>query len=1855
MRNLNYFIFCFLCFFIISSKTINKHSCGSGKNNYKLKKVSFNNNSASSKSSISIKRILDNNNENEYTPINIYYDMTYLNNQKVDSSQDLITKIDMVDKAMSRCVKIFKKLLKIKQPLNAPIKVKSEQDLKEWKFTSYQINSNLMPKSTGISCDLVILLRFKNENEEIKYDLPEASAVYIDEYTKRPILGILIINDEFEIKTNTQDYLEYLMLHGMTHILGFSYNLFSSFPGQLSSTIIIEKEIRTNKEKYKIKTPKVLEFAKKYFGCDKITGVELENKEDNINPSHWEARLLLGEYMNSEPYTPEQAISEFTLALLEDSGWYSVNYYTGGLMRFGKNQGCKFIDKDCLTYKSFIYEVNFKNEFCDPSINWVPSCSSGRQSRSYCSTELNEIDPDFQRFGNYRGRANTDFCFVNDFYPSEENSVYYVGNCKKGMGNYGSNILYNDNIKESNAKIPESFGEKYGNNSYCVLSSVIPKIKKFKDNQIYNKYVDAIHSMCYPMFCTEKSLTIQINNQYIVCPRSGGKITMFGDYDGDLYCPDYNLICTGTVQCNDMFDCVEKESLAKNDTYIYDYKIKTSQHLPDLLRADIDEGYEESQNEGKCPEHCHQCLENKKCIKCRPDYKLIGIKKNDGNSIICKKIDITDLSTYYKDSEDNTYYKCPDNCLNCQNGGICTVCDEIHKLDNENNKCVEKVKNCEKYDKNNEDCLLCKDNYFFINEDRRNCYNVLDDRSKYFPENNNSVYYSCEYGVSHCEKCKNKRECIKCKDNYFFINEERSICYNEIDKNKYYPEENGAIYYSCKYNLPNCEECLNKYVCSKCFSGYFFINNDRTQCYNKLDNKDKYYSNEDQTIYYSCNKSIPHCETCLSEKQCTKCEDNYFFINEDRSQCFNEIDEKKYYSEEGGKIYYSCSYSMPNCIECKNKTKCLLCDENYFLSGKNSLCYPISTVPYEKCQIIYSNIDNDSNNKLFNDNIFLVSLINNYINDYKDKNYIIKHYTNNYKNYTITIFKAAICTNLLIDNGFYILETNEILKKVNLDFFYNNDNYIQIFITYGFQNFYTLYNEEINSFLDLSFIYSNISYNILNNFTYKINNLLGKEISYVIKNNKINIFNKEDIIFNNICHNFTVQGIDMPNKYRLNKLYLGNDSEEIICTSDKCKMRKLFIDNLTGLCECDINEEVNYLLNQPENIFLNEYKNSTEESDAFKIFTCYHNNYKLSSNVGFIVSIFFIIIQISTISVYFIFIEKVHGFSEIANPPGRPKVLVIEDDLEEDDKEEEIEENENNNNNEIIAFSEYSNYDEEKRKQDRDIDEDMESNNNSSINNGDSIKQTQLNDKSRFKKNDEHEILNKNKKNNINFKYIKDEILTNNNNNAIEHNTSAIMKKHRINNEESKINSFNNKDILSEEKNAITNIKKRIIKNNNKNAIDLKSSENNELIDSKEQKMEEEYFGKNNSILKINRIKKKKLKKKLEKEEEKNNKYDLSINTNNDIKRTVIEEDQKNNSIRNPQSQTEEEKIIRDVSFHTNMPEDNKDKNVVVDINYDNNNYYSKNFKNLSKETSERFCFKNKNNNINDNNNKKQNKNNKFVILFNYNEKKEEKEEKEEKDNNNSNIELNNSIIDYLPFNEIYLNDKRKFINLYWDIVSLKHPIINMLSFIKYLNISESYIPIAIKINKFLFMITLNLFINSMNISQNYLMQKYEYYNERNNIQDNEYIKNSNEIIRYAMKNGFSKAMISFIICLFVFYLIEYFLFNNRRKINNLSLENNLNINILNRKIIGLIKILRKKVIIYICASSFFMIIFSLYFINFSFAYPGSVIDYVSISIITFIFLQMIPFVTSLLICLMRYYSIKKKYKILYAISQLLL
>ena len=64
------------------------------------------------------------------------------------------------------------------------------------------------------------------------------------------------------------------------------------------------------------------------------------------------------------------------------------------------------------------------------------------------------------------------------------------------------------------------------------------------------------------------------------------------------------------------------------------------------------------------------------------------------------------------------------------------------------------------------------------------------------------------------------------------------------------------------------------------------------------------------------------------------------------------------------------------------------------------------------------------------------------------------------------------------------------------------------------------------------------------------------------------------------------------------------------------------------------------------------------------------------------------------------------------------------------------------------------------------------------------------------------------------------------------------------------------------------------------------------------------------------------------------------------------------------------------------------------------------------------------------------------------------------------------------------------------------------------------------------------------------------------------------------------------------------------------------------------------------------MIFFGFYLINFSQAFKGGVLDYVAGTLITWIFLQVIPFLSCIISALFRYYGIKNKNERLYKLNQ---
>ena len=347
----------------------------------------------------------------------------------------------------------------------------------------------------------------------------------------RPIYGVLLINPNLSFsKRNTNLYMKNLFFHELTHVLVFSPELFSSL-GMMTTRIFDGSFVSF------INSPKVLTTARQHFNCTSLNGIPLENQGGSGSAgSHWEARYLLGDYMISSDYF-DNVISDITLALFEDSGIYKVNYYSGGLFKFGKNMGCEFFDNKCLEGGN----TAFKNEFCTVNSEYI--CSRTKISRGQCI--LNEYSSTIPK--RYRYFSDSD---VGGFEPANycpvsntvsQSSDYYHASCR-----VGSTSLSSD------------FGEVIGNSSFCFLSSLLPSNSQLSSSS---------RAICYQVECDSenKQIIVNIGNNKVYCPTDGGTIDNPSGFKGSINCPEYYEICGQETEnegeiCNDMYDCFDKKA-----------------------------------------------------------------------------------------------------------------------------------------------------------------------------------------------------------------------------------------------------------------------------------------------------------------------------------------------------------------------------------------------------------------------------------------------------------------------------------------------------------------------------------------------------------------------------------------------------------------------------------------------------------------------------------------------------------------------------------------------------------------------------------------------------------------------------------------------------------------------------------------------------------------------------------------------------------------------------------------------------------------------------------------------------------------------------------------------------------------------------------------------------------------------------------------------------------------------------------------------------------------------------------------------------------------------------------------------
>ena len=377
-----------------------------------------------------------------------------------------------------------------------------------------------------VNNDVIIFPQF---DSDLGSNVLAAAAPCIVTNSNRPYGGVLYINTNLNFnKGNTNQYLKNILLHEITHILVFHPYFFTAL-----------KLNQTEGSNSYIISPKAIAKAREHFDCSSITRIPLENQGGTGSVgSHWESRYMLGDYMISTDY-PDQAISDITLGLFEDSGFYKVNYYSGGLFKFGKGKGCEFFNKDCIENEKATFE-----EFCDTAN--AAMCSSSRTLKSSCylTTYTSSIPTAYQYFSDPRkgGFPAADYCPVP--YQAHSSSTYFSNHCQIGSSSLSS-----------------EYNEKIGFDSFCFMSSILPSSSTASTSQI---------PICYEVRCDadKNQFTVTIGSSEIACPTEGGTVNAPSGFTGSIVCPKYSDICLsdGSV-CNEMFSCFT--NLATHDNYNY--------------------------------------------------------------------------------------------------------------------------------------------------------------------------------------------------------------------------------------------------------------------------------------------------------------------------------------------------------------------------------------------------------------------------------------------------------------------------------------------------------------------------------------------------------------------------------------------------------------------------------------------------------------------------------------------------------------------------------------------------------------------------------------------------------------------------------------------------------------------------------------------------------------------------------------------------------------------------------------------------------------------------------------------------------------------------------------------------------------------------------------------------------------------------------------------------------------------------------------------------------------------------------------------------------------------------------------
>ncbi|CAF3448418.1 unnamed protein product, partial [Rotaria socialis] len=305
-------------------------------------------------------------------------------------------------------------------------------------------------------------------------------------------------------------------------------------------------------------TPKVKAIVREHFGCPTLEGAELENQGSvGTALTHWEKRLFEHEIMTGT-YTQESVISNLTLALLEDSGWYDVSYAFGKPLLWGRNLGCDFVKTSC---KEWIDSKLEKKENPYPFCISSPKPNHSKRTCAYTHDKVvmcnlveyaDPIPAEYQIFDSLPNITDQNeiarfggHVMLADYCPYNQELTYK--NTNRDSRCYRS---------ENQPSSRENYAlEKFSSGSKCFDHGSI--WEQYIDQCRRKRYIAPQAAGCYHFECiSSKGFYINIGKDKYLCEYRGQNVTILSAehdsvYAGTIICPDCQIIC-GSL---DNFQC----------------------------------------------------------------------------------------------------------------------------------------------------------------------------------------------------------------------------------------------------------------------------------------------------------------------------------------------------------------------------------------------------------------------------------------------------------------------------------------------------------------------------------------------------------------------------------------------------------------------------------------------------------------------------------------------------------------------------------------------------------------------------------------------------------------------------------------------------------------------------------------------------------------------------------------------------------------------------------------------------------------------------------------------------------------------------------------------------------------------------------------------------------------------------------------------------------------------------------------------------------------------------------------------------------------------------------------------------